>query len=444
MAKLIRGTKRRASYYGGLLRLGHNKGWAVIVLFALVIISAAAPPVPPRPDFAGLYRATPNRLVIETRREGDSLRLFINQLAPAAGQPLPSVQLTIWPAYDAKQPQWQATQRLRLYPGSNPSSPTLVLTTAMPTAQLPATGAVLQVHFAQPILTNQPESPDQNPTTTAWLRLTPERLARSFVLLDSTGLVLTRPYLRVGESVAVADFGLAQPVRWRRYPTGAAALPPFADPRRQSAAPRTLGVLDSSAAPVAAGQLLRLTQQGLYALRIGGLGGEPVRTVPLLVVPSDFPGQVTAPELIDPLLYLTTAAERQQLRQAANPKRAVDQFWLKAAGGDQTRGRDLIRRYYGLVTTANELFTGHKAGWLTDRGLVYIVLGPPVSVHRLPTGEERWTYDAVGRSDKETIFTFRPRPSTLAPDNYELVRRPEYEMLWYAAVERWRKTLTVR
>jgi GWxTD domain-containing protein len=444
MAKLIRGTKRRASYYGGLLRLGHNKGWAVIVLFALVIVSAAAPPAPPRPDFAGLYRATPNRLAVETRREADSLRLFINQPAPASGQPLPSVRLTIWPAYDAKQPLLQASQRLHLYPGSNAANPVLVLTTALPTAQVPLTGAVLQVSFDQPVLTNQPESPDQNPTTTAWLRLTPERLARSFVLLDSTGLVLTRPYLRVGESVVVADFGLAQPVRWRRYPTGAAALPPFADPRRQPAAPRTLGVLDSSVAPVAAGQLLRLTQQGLYALRVGGLANEPMRTVPLLVVPSDFPGQVTAPELIDPLLYLTTATERQQLRQAANPKRAIDQFWLKAAGGDQNRGRDLIRRYYGLVTTANELFTGHKAGWLTDRGLLYIVMGPPMSVRRLPTGEERWIYDPIRQSDKETSFTFRPRPSTLAPDNYELVRRPEYEMLWYAAVERWRKTLTVR
>ncbi|MGI4863943.1 MAG: GWxTD domain-containing protein [Janthinobacterium lividum] len=415
-----------------------------MLLSLLLSATAAAPPVPPRLDFAGLYRPATSRLLFETRREADSLRLLVNRPGGPAGQAFPTVQLTVWPAYDAKQPLLQTTKRLRLYPGADPASATLVLTVALPVAQLPA-GSVLQANLEESILTNQPQGADQNPATTAWLRLTTERLARPFVLLDSMGLVLTRSYVRAGEAVVVAGFGLAQPVRWRRYAaSGVAALPPFADPRRQPAAPRQLGVLDSSAAPLPPNQLLRLPQQGLYALRIGGMGGEPVRTMPLLVTRSDFPGQRTAEELIENLLYLTTAAERQQLRQSAEPKRAVDQFWLQAAGGDQARARDLIRRYYGLVTTANELFTGHKPGWLTDRGLLYVVLGAPGSVRRLPTGEERWVYTELDRSGRETAFTFRPRPSTLAPDNYELVRHPEYESLWYAAVERWRKTMTVR
>ncbi|TVT40544.1 GWxTD domain-containing protein [Hymenobacter setariae] len=404
----------------------------------------AAQPSESRLDFASLYQPVANRLLVETRREADSLRLLLNRPAGPAGQALPTVRLTVWASYEARQPLWQGTQRLRLYPGADPASAVLVLTAALPLAQAPA-GAVLQASLDQPALTNQPSGSTQNPATTAWVRLTTERLARPFVLLDSMGLVLTRPYVRSGEAVAIASFGLGQPVRWRRYAASStAAPPPFADPRRQPAAPRTLGVLDSSAAALPASDLLRLPQQGLYALRVGGTGGEPVRTVPLLVVPSDFPGQRTAPELIEPLLYLTTAAERQQLQQAADPKRAVDQFWLASAGGDQARGRDYIRRYYGLVTIANELFTGHKAGWLTDRGLLYVVLGAPSSVRRLGTGDERWIYDALDRTGRPTSFTFRPRPSTLAPDNYELVRRPEYQTLWYAAVERWRKTLTAR
>jgi len=417
----------------------------VFVLLSLLGGGAARAQAPAlRRDFASLYQPAPNRLVVETRREADSLRLLLNRPAGPAGQPLPTLRLTVWPSYEAQQPVWQGTQRLRLYPGADPASAVLVLTVALPAAQAPA-GAVLQVRLDNQLaLTNQPAGPAQNPATTAWVRLTPERLARPFVLLDSMGLVLTRPYVRQGEAVAIAGFGLGQPVRWRRYAASAAALPPFADPRRQPAAPRTLGVLDSTAAPLPPSQLLRLPQQGLYALRVGGTGGEPVRTVPLLVVPPDFPGQRTAPELIEPLRYLTTAAERQQLSQATDPKRAVDQFWLASAGGDQARGRDYIRRYYSLVMIANELFTGHKAGWLTDRGLLYVVLGAPTSVRRLGSGEEHWTYDALDRTGRETVFTFRPRPSTLAPDNYELVRRPEYQTLWYAAVERWRKTLTAR
>ena len=200
-------------------------------------------------------------------------------------------------------------------------------------------------------------------------------------------------------------------------------------------------MLDSSAAPTAGGQLLRLPEKGLYALKIGGAGGEPVHTLPLLATRADFPGLTSATELIDNLLYLTTAAERKQLAAAPDAKRAVDKFWLQAAGDDQERARELIRRYYGGIVAANELFTGHKSGWLTDRGMLYVVLGPPQSVRRLP-GQELWRYDQAGRQQGPVTFTFRARPTTLAPANYELVRRPEYQALWYAAVEQWRRPLS--
>jgi len=429
--------KSKAIYGGAGARF-----WLGVLLAGLTGL-AAAPHLLPTPDFAGLYRPVPDRLLPVLRREGDSLRIFINHKATVPGSAAPTLRLTGWATYEARQPLWQQVRAARPYPGFNPAAPVQMLTTAVAATGLPA-GAVLQVSLDTPALPNQPPGTDQDPATTAWLRLTPEVLTRPFVLLDSAGLVLDRPYLNAGEGVAVAMFGLSQPVRWRRYPTGTPALPPFTDPRRQPAAPRTLGVLDSSAAPVAAGNLLRLPAQGLYALKVGGAGGEPVRTVPLLVVPASFPGQSTAPEVIEPLLYLTTAAERQALLKAADPKRAIDRFWLDASGGDQTRGREMIRRYYSRVTAANELFTGHKAGWLTDQGLLYVVLGPPQSVRRLPDGTERWHYDQAGRQGEAVAFTFRPRPTTLAPANYELVRRPEYEMLWYAAVEQWRRTTTAR
>ena len=404
---------------------------------------AAAPRQLPTPDFAGLYRPVPDRLEPVLRREGDSLRIFINYKAAAPGSAAPALRLTAWAAYEAKEPLWQEVRAARPYPGSNLKAPVQVLTAAVATSRF-AAGNVLQVSLDQPALPTPPPSPDQNPATTAWLRLSAETLARPFVLLDSAGLVLSRPYLNAGEGVAVAVFGLAQPVRWRRYPAGTPALPPFTDPRAQVAAPRRLAVLDSSAAPTAPNQLLRLRATGLYALKVGGAGGEAMHTVPLLVVPASFPGQSTAPEVIEPLLYLTSAAERRALLKAPDPKRAIDRFWLDATGGDQARARTKIRDYYGHVTTANELFTEHKAGWLTDRGLLYVVLGPPQSVRRPADGTERWRYDAAGSRGEPVTFTFRPRPSTLAPANYELVRRPEYQTLWYAAVEQWRRTTNAR
>ncbi|RYY19649.1 MAG: hypothetical protein EOO36_05305, partial [Cytophagaceae bacterium] len=170
----------------------------VFVLLSLLGGGAACAQAPaPRRDFAPLYQPAANRLVVETRREADSLRLLLNRPAGPAGQPLPTLRLTVWPSYEAQQPVWQGTQRLRLYPGADPASAVLVLTVALPVAQAPA-GAVLQVRLDQPALTNQPAGPTQNPATTAWVRLTPERLSRPFVLLDSMGLVFARPYVRQG------------------------------------------------------------------------------------------------------------------------------------------------------------------------------------------------------------------------------------------------------
>ena len=293
---------------------------------------AAAPRQLPTPDFAGLYRPVPDRLVPVLRREGDSLRIFINYKMAAPGSAAPALRLTAWAAHEAREPLWQELRAARPYPGSDPQAPVQVLTAAVAATRL-AAGNVLQVSLDQPALPTPPPTADQNPATTAWLRLSPAVLARPFVLLDSAGLVLDRPYLNAGEGVAVAVFGLAQPVRWRRYPSGTPALPPFTDPRGQVAAPRRLAVLDSSAVPAAPNQLLRLRATGLYALKVGGAGGEAVRTVPLLVVPASFPGQRTAPEVIEPLLYLTTAAERRALLKAPDPKRAIDRFWLDATGG---------------------------------------------------------------------------------------------------------------
>ncbi|UOQ72318.1 GWxTD domain-containing protein [Hymenobacter cellulosilyticus] len=116
-----------------------------------------------------------------------------------------------------------------------------------------------------------------------------------------------------------------------------------------------------------------MRQTGLYALRVAGT---PL-PVGLLVTDEDFPELNTADELIQPLIYLTTSAERRALLDAQVPKRAVDEFWLKVAGGNQTQARQLIRTYYGRVAAANQLFTAHKAGWMTDRGMLYIVLGAP-------------------------------------------------------------------
>ena len=177
---------------------------------------------------------------------------------------------------------------------------------------------------------------------------------------------------------------------------------------------------------------LRIRRPGLYALRQGAGALDP-----LLVEDGGFPDVRSAPDLIRPLVYLTTAKERQALYDAPEPKKATDRFWLDIAQGQTEGARSLIRTYYGRVAEANRLFSCHKAGWMTDRGMLWTVLGPPPRVEPTPDGED-WVYREVADSGGAR-FRFRRRPTLFAPDGYDLRRERGFETVWYAATAQWRQ-----
>ncbi|MBT9391835.1 GWxTD domain-containing protein [Hymenobacter sp. NST-14] len=394
-----------------------------ILTLLLFLVLAAAAAAAPRRDFATQYRPE-RRIAVDTRREGDSLRVYLrfpNRGLLRRGFPLHVVG---WADFDARKPLWQDTVR-QLARRLRPDGDAARISFTLPLSQL-RSGSVLSMAIG----------PAEEATSgdAAWLRLTPDYLNRNFILTDSVGQPLLRRYLQAREVFGVDAYGPNQELSAYRYPLSSlAAAPPMAGPGALGPQPRTLSAQDS--ARFRADQLLRLPA-GLYLLRVG----TGPRTG-LLVEENQFPELTTADELIAPLIYVTTSAERQKLFDAPEPKKAVDQFWLGVANNSQPAARLLIRTFYGRVAEASQLFSAHKAGWLTDRGMLYLVLGPPESVYRVGS-EERWVY----RRDPERsgTFIFRAKPSTFAPNNYELVRRPEYESLWYAAVEQWRKGRTAQ
>ncbi|GGE96210.1 GWxTD domain-containing protein [Hymenobacter cavernae] len=391
------------------------------MLSLLSLLSAV--PAGPRRDFSDQYR-TERQVQVDTRRENDSLHVFLrfaDAQAPRSGQPL---QVAAWPDYESRRPVWQDSVRHLSRRTRHLGSATLV-DFSLPVASL-AAGQLVNVYSGT---TNNEDS-----GAGVWLEITPERLNRTFMLTDSVGDPLLRRYVRVGEVFQVSSYGAQQPLTIKQYePNFMAALPPMTNPATLPPPPRTMTLQDSST--IQAGRRIKLAGPGLYSLRVNG----STRPVGLLAERNSFPELTVAVELIQPLIYLTSTAERQKLYNSPDPKRAVDQFWLGVAANQQVIARQLIRTYYERVAAANRLFSSYKAGWMTDRGMLYIVYGPPETVYRTAT-EERWLY-RPGTTGEGT-YTFHPKPSTFAPEHYELVRRPEYERLWYAAVEQWRKGLT--
>jgi GWxTD domain-containing protein len=212
--------------------------------------------------------------------------------------------------------------------------------------------------------------------------LTSAAIAKSYVLIQpETGLPFFRNFLRKQEAFRVAQSGVAMPGELIRFETDyEAALPPMATQTKTVGKTlkklQTISFLD---------QPLALPEPGLYSIEIGGkaAGG-------FLVESETFPEVTSAKELIQPLIYLTTSAERNKLYQAADPKLAVDNFWLNITP-NQNEARTLIRVFYERVVTSNQLFTAHKAGWQTDRGMIYLIYGPADRVNRFNDREE-WVY----------------------------------------------------
>jgi GWxTD domain-containing protein len=154
-----------------------------------------------------------------------------------------------------------------------------------------------------------------------------------------------------------------------------------------------------------------------------------------------FPRPVTIEDLIEPLAYITNQNEFRELSAPGSPeerRKRFEDFWLGLAGDQQAAGR-LIKKYYSGVEEANKQFSAVKEGWKTDRGMLYVVLGPPDRVDRL-FDKMTWYYSLRG-SQVENTYGFRRvlfAPENFQLEDYYLLRGQVYEIFWQRMVARWR------
>lgn len=149
-----------------------------------------------------------------------------------------------------------------------------------------------------------------------------------------------------------------------------------------------------------------------------------------------FPNVKTAYQLIRPLRYMATAKEYRKLEMAPVKKEALDEFWLRA-GGSASKARELIKVYYNRVIFANVYFTSFTEGWRTDRGMIYIIFGPPKQVFKYDN-KEKWSYGEV-RGMRSLDFTFYHVDNSFATNHYVMERSEKYTSVWIDALGSWRR-----
>ncbi|MCD6347870.1 MAG: GWxTD domain-containing protein [Bacteroidales bacterium] len=180
-------------------------------------------------------------------------------------------------------------------------------------------------------------------------------------------------------------------------------------------------------------QLFRLEEEGVYVFYPNT---ESMNGLYLSNLGDNFPQVKRAEEMLPPLQYLATAKEYGKLVKDIDIKKAVDEFWLDM-GGSFATARELIRVYYNRVVFANLYFTTDRPGWMTDRGMIYMIMGPPDKVNKSETSEE-WVY-ASTRSKQKYSFDFHLIPHPVKAYEYELKRTENHRPVWSRAIRSWRE-----
>jgi len=85
------------------------------------------------------------------------------------------------------------------------------------------------------------------------------------------------------------------------------------------------------------------------------------------------------------LRYIATESELEKISSAKTDdlkREKLSLFWKELDPTPNTKFNEAMNEYYQRIKYANEQFKSYTEGWLTDMGMVYVVLGPPIQVER--------------------------------------------------------------
>jgi len=116
-------------------------------------------------------------------------------------------------------------------------------------------------------------------------------------------------------------------------------------------------------------------------------------------------------EAIKQLAYLAGERRVRQLLKGTTAEKTqnFNNFWKSLDPSPNTQANELMEEYYRRVAFSIEAFTVGVEGWRSDRGMIYILYGPPDEIQRGPFNIDQkpyqiWEYYRLGKQ-----FVFRDR-----------------------------------
>lgn len=256
---------------------------------------------------------------------------------------------------------------------------------------------------------------------------------QNFVMTDTANHLIFKNHVPVNVPFKLRHNSGFQGKYWvswynRKFPL---ALPPYSSSKNNS-----FTLEPDSTFQIDAGQIIEFSERGFYHFRLDTNTWSGYTVYSFY---DQFPFITKRLHLGPPLRYLTTKREYKEISEAMHDpvkmKESVDNFWLGRSGSLE-RSKVLVQSFYSRVEDANIHFSSYLEGWKTDRGIIYVIYGPPNKVYRSTTGEA-WVYGDE-TSSLSYYFNFLRVSNPFTANDYSLERMGSYRYGWGQAIESWR------
>lgn len=104
-------------------------------------------------------------------------------------------------------------------------------------------------------------------------------------------------------------------------------------------------------------------------------------------------------KFLDIIRYIVTPQEERIYREMPFDDRAefLADFWKRRDPTPETAANEFRSQYYSRLAVADKVYRTGIPGWMTDRGRIFILLGPPTDVIKKSMGEHTTELSKRGR-----------------------------------------------
>jgi GWxTD domain-containing protein len=146
-------------------------------------------------------------------------------------------------------------------------------------------------------------------------------------------------------------------------------------------------------------------------------------------------------EFLSQVRYIITSAEREAFLTMPDEKKPafIEEFWKRRDPDPETADNEFKADYLARIQRANQMFIGEGTpGWLTDRGRVFVLFGPPSNRNNSPMGNaslgrcaEIWYY-----GDFPVVFIDQTCSGTYRLSTFDLSPLREVNIAYAGAINR--------